>query len=170
MRGGRRYHAGGDTTGACADHDIGDLGAPEFLALGGRHDGQGSLLQLVGSLEGYRDRGCVVRVPGPTSLLHTTMGPFSMSGALLSGSTTGRAWASSRTVALVLCGRGYGLCKASQEHGPHRAGVLETHDRAYNLVSERRILLSRGLPSGLIISRPLCLCWMSFKYKVLTDT
>jgi hypothetical protein len=92
--GGRRlYHAGRDATGACADHHIGDLGTPGLLALSLGHDGQGSLLQLVRGLEGCRDRGNGVRVPRPTSLLGTSMGPFRhRQGELLSGSTTGRDW------------------------------------------------------------------------------
>lgn len=91
--GGKLYHAGRDATGACADHHIGDLGTPEFLALSRGHDGQGCLLQLVRSLEGCRERGNAVRAPRPISLRDTTMGPFrNQEGELPLGSTTGRAW------------------------------------------------------------------------------
>lgn len=63
VAGARPYHAGGDAAGAGADHHVADLAAPEPLAFGVGHEGQGRLLQLVGGLVGWSDRGRGVRAP-----------------------------------------------------------------------------------------------------------
>lgn len=64
----RPYHAGRDTTGSGADHHVGDLVAPELLALVIGQEGQGRLLQLVGSLVGCGDKAGGIRALHPISL------------------------------------------------------------------------------------------------------
>lgn len=53
----RPYHAGGHATGPGADHEVGDLVAPELLALGVGQEGQGRLLKPVRAIGIWKDRG-----------------------------------------------------------------------------------------------------------------
>lgn len=77
------YHAGGDTTGTGADHEVSDLLAPELLATSVGQEGQGSLLQLVRGIGIWKGRvvvssGSPALPPASTSHPPTPTGGHSL--------------------------------------------------------------------------------------------